>query len=109
MTQHLVSRTKTARSLQKAISEFGGKRFQIGVQSGEDLLTVGVADRDGADACTDATQGSLMQVKREGVAGASPGRGGHCTKHGGMVPVDRGSSALAKSGALPGGPGPSIG
>ena len=42
------------------------------VEIGQHLLAVGVADRDGADAGADHTQGRLMQIGRQHVQGSPP-------------------------------------
>ena len=45
------------------------------MEVGQHLLAVGVADRDGADAGADHTQGRLVQVGRQHVLGLAAGQG----------------------------------
>jgi hypothetical protein len=62
MAQNLVGRTEAAGGLDLPVGQIGGKIYQIVVEAGQDLLAVGMTNRNRPDAGTDHPQSCLMQV-----------------------------------------------
>src|SRR5437660_9682611 len=86
MAQHLVSGTKAAGCFRLPCGKFFGKSRKLLMQSGKNLLAVGMTNGNGPYAGADTSQGGLMQVNGNGLRRGASRRCGQCTKYDCVMP-----------------------